>query len=86
MIAALTGWVTARGFVYFHTQCTDPAAAGHGLTLLYGGFDGTSETTAAIGDEVVAALKAAGPHTEWNRDPGQTIKVTPLDWRRRLVG
>lgn len=80
------GGPDARGFVYFHTQCTDSAAAGHGLTLLYGGFDGSSETTAAVGDEVVAALTAAGLHAEWNRDPGRAITVTPLDWRRRLVG
>ena len=76
----------ARGFVYFHSQCTESAAAGHGLTLLYGGFDGSSETTTAIGDEVVAALEAAGLHTRWDRDPGRSITVTPLDWRRRLVG
>ncbi|MEU8585455.1 hypothetical protein AB0C59_00345 [Streptomyces sp. NPDC048664] len=76
----------ARGFVYFHTQCTDSAAAGHGLTLLYGGFDGSTATTAAIGHEVVAALAAAGLHAEWDHDPDRAITVTPLDWRRRLVG
>ncbi|MFI7403809.1 DUF6891 domain-containing protein [Streptomyces sp. NPDC049541] len=76
----------ARGFVYFHTQCTDSAAAGHGLMLLYGGFDGSSETTAAIGREVVTALEATGLRTEWDGDPGRAITVTPLDWRRRLVG
>lgn len=76
----------ARGFVYFHTQCTDSAAAGHGLTLLYGGFDGSSETTAAIGHEVVTALEAVGLHTEWDHDPARAITITPLDWRRRLVG
>ncbi len=76
----------ARGFVYFHAQCTEAAAAGHGLALHYGGFDGSSGTTAAIGQEVVAALEAAGLRTEWNRDPGRVITVTPLDWRRRLVG
>ncbi|MGW2571947.1 DUF6891 domain-containing protein [Streptomyces sp. NPDC001537] len=76
----------ARGFVYFHTQCTDSAAAGHGLRLLYGGFDGSSETTAAIGREVVTALEATGLRTEWDGDPGRAITVTPLDWRRRLVG
>lgn len=80
------GGPDARGFVYFHTQCTDSAAAGHGLTLLYGGFDGSSATTAAIGQEVVAALEAVGLPTEWDRDPGRAITVTPLDWRRRLVG
>ncbi|MEU6012009.1 hypothetical protein [Streptomyces sp. NPDC047453] len=76
----------ARGYVYFHTQCTDSAAAGHGLMLLYGGFDGSSQTTAAIGHEVVAALEAVGLHTEWDRDPDRALTVTPLDWRRRLVG
>ncbi|MFF0482826.1 DUF6891 domain-containing protein [Streptomyces sp. NPDC004435] len=76
----------ARGFVYFHTQCTDSAAAGHGLTLLYGGFDGSPETTAAIGQEVVAALDTVGLPTEWDGDPDQVITVTPMDWRRRLVG
>ncbi|MFF4171246.1 DUF6891 domain-containing protein [Streptomyces sp. NPDC001744] len=76
----------ARGFVYFHTQCTDSAAAGRGLTLLYGGFDGSPGTTAAVGHEVVAALEAVGLHAEWDRDPGRAITVTPLDWRRRLIG
>ncbi|WP_329376016.1 hypothetical protein OG625_01140 [Streptomyces sp. NBC_01351] len=76
----------ARGFVYFHSQCTDSAAAGHGLTLFYGGFDGSSETTAAIGHEVAKALESVGLQTDWNRDPGQAITVTPLEWRRRLLG
>lgn len=76
----------ARGFVYFHAQCTDSAAAGYGLTLLYGGFDGSPETTTAIGHEIVAALTAVGLHTEWDQTPGQAMTITPLDWRRRLVG
>lgn len=80
------GGPDARGFVYFHTQCTDSAAAGHGLMLLYGGFDGSSDTTAAVGHEVVAALEAVGLPTEWDGDPSRGIAVTPLDWRRRLVG
>ncbi|MFJ8111836.1 DUF6891 domain-containing protein [Streptomyces sp. NPDC096132] len=76
----------ARGFVYFHTQCTDSAAGGQGLMLLYGGFDGSTETTAAVGQEVVTALEAVGLPTEWDNDPTRAIKITPLDWRRRLVG
>ncbi|MFF7633177.1 DUF6891 domain-containing protein [Kitasatospora sp. NPDC008050] len=80
------GGPDARGFVYFHTQSTDAAAAGHGLVLHYGGFDGSSGTTTAIGHEVVAALEAAGLPVAWDRDPGRSITVTPLDWRRRLVG
>ncbi|MER7756484.1 hypothetical protein [Kitasatospora sp. NPDC097643] len=76
----------ARGFVYFHSQCTDSAAAGHGLSLLYGGFDGSPLTTTAVGHEVVAALTAAGLPTRWNGDPSRAIEVHSLLWRRRLVG
>jgi hypothetical protein len=76
----------ARGFVYFHAQCTDSAAAGHGLMLLYGSFDGSSESTTSIGHEIVSALEAVGLHTEWDHNPGTAITITPLDWRRRLVG
>ncbi|MYW69579.1 hypothetical protein GTY65_36765 [Streptomyces sp. SID8379] len=75
-----------RGFVYFHTQCTDSAAAGQGLMLLYGGFDDSAATTAAVGREVVAALDAVGLPTVWDGDPGSAVHLTPLDWRRRLVG
>lgn len=76
----------ARGFVYFHAQCTESAAAGHGLTLLYGGFDGSAETTAAVGRDVVAALGAAGLSTEWDGSPDSAITVTALTWHKRLVG
>ncbi|WP_053848743.1 hypothetical protein [Streptomyces sp. NRRL B-24085] len=75
-----------RGFVYFHTQCTESAAAGQGLTLLYGGFDGSADTTAAVGREVVAALTAVGLSPQWDGDPGRAIEVRPLTWHRRLVG
>ncbi|MFC8449045.1 DUF6891 domain-containing protein [Kitasatospora sp. NPDC057223] len=80
------GGPDARGFVYFHSQCTDSAAAGHGLTLLYGGFDDSPTTTVAIGHEIVTALEAAGLRTDWDHNPGQAITITPLDWRRRLIG
>ena len=41
--------------------------------LLHGGFDGSSDTTAAVGHEVVAALEAVGLPVEWNRGPGRAI-------------
>ncbi|WP_436758570.1 DUF6891 domain-containing protein [Streptosporangium sp. V21-05] len=72
--------------VQFHSQCMDSAAAGHGLTLLYGGLDGSSDTTASIGREVVAALGETGLPVEWDGDPSRAITVVPLDWRKRLVG
>jgi uncharacterized protein DUF6891 len=74
------------GFVFFHYQCTEHAAAGHGLSLYYGGFDGTEDTTTAVGRRVVTALERAGLPTRWDGNPGTAIEVTPLDWRKRLVG
>ncbi|WP_327246757.1 DUF6891 domain-containing protein [Streptomyces sp. NBC_01320] len=76
----------ARGFVFFHTQITEAAAGGHGLSLYYGGFDESEATTVAIGREVAAALGAAGLTVKWDGSPDQAIEVTDLDWRKRLVG
>ncbi|MFG3281904.1 DUF6891 domain-containing protein [Streptomyces sp. NPDC048111] len=76
----------ARGYVYFYTQATDAAASGHGLSLMYGGFDGSAETTAAVGREVVAALEGCGLSVAWDGDPAQALDVTPLNWRKRLIG
>ncbi|WP_405505271.1 DUF6891 domain-containing protein [Streptomyces purpurascens] len=84
--AEADGTPGARGFVFFHHQSTRGAAEGHGLSLHYGGFDGSEETTRAVGHEVVAALTVAGLSTEWDGDPGQAIGVAPLEWRKRLVG
>ncbi|NJP51430.1 hypothetical protein HCJ93_15475 [Streptomyces sp. SBST2-5] len=75
----------ARGFVFFHQQSTESAAAGHGLPLYYGGFDGSADTTAAVGREVAAALHAEGLSTTWDGSPDRAI-VAPLDWRKRLMG
>ncbi|MFI6853368.1 DUF6891 domain-containing protein [Streptomyces sp. NPDC050416] len=76
----------ARGFVFFHQQGTRAAAQGHGLSLYYGGFDDSEETTKAVGHEVVAALVAAGLSAEWDGDPGKSIDIAPLEWRKRLTG
>ncbi|GAA1364401.1 hypothetical protein GCM10009612_44560 [Streptomyces beijiangensis] len=89
----------ARGFVFFHSQCSEGAAAGmgspllersrelgEGLTLMYGGFDGSAETTTAVGSEVTAALAGAGLPVEWSGSPDESITVEPLDWRKRLTG
>lgn len=76
----------ARGFVFFHYQGTDSAAAGGGLSLYYGGFDDSEATTASVGREVVAALEEVGFSVGWNGDPGKAIMLSGLDWRKRLVG
>ncbi|WP_335931860.1 DUF6891 domain-containing protein [Streptomyces sp. PTD5-9] len=76
----------ARGFVFFHAQGTERAAAGQGLSLYYGGFDESAETTAAVGREVAAALGEAGLTVRWDGSPDQAVELFPLDWRKRLVG
>ncbi|WP_328899862.1 hypothetical protein OHR86_07720 [Streptomyces sp. NBC_00441] len=76
----------ARGFVFFHGQGTESAAAGHGLALYYGGFHDSPERTAAVGREVAAALGEAGLTVEWDGSPDKAIRLTGLDWRKRLVG
>ncbi|MFJ5923502.1 DUF6891 domain-containing protein [Kitasatospora sp. NPDC092948] len=76
----------ARGFVYFHSQGTEHAVLGHSLSLYYGGFDDSEQTTTAVGREVVAALEEHGLTVRWDGDPARAIDVVELDWRRRLVG
>ncbi|MFF7336834.1 DUF6891 domain-containing protein [Streptomyces sp. NPDC008163] len=83
---AEAGREDARGFVFFHGQGTESAAAGHGLALYYGGFGDSPERTAAVGREVVAALGEAGLTVEWDGSPDKAIELTGLDWRKRLVG
>lgn len=73
-----------RGFVFFHQQDSEDAAAGGGLLLRYGSFRGKDEEIAAVGGEVVAALKAEGLAPEWDGSPRRAIRLAPLDWRRRL--
>ncbi|MFB7669090.1 hypothetical protein ACFC1R_35125 [Kitasatospora sp. NPDC056138] len=77
----------ARGYVFFHSQDTDRAAAGHGLWLAYGAYGPEhrqSGRDAAIGVEVVAALTEAGLPAVWDGSPDSAVRVAPLDWRRRL--
>lgn len=76
----------ARGFVFFHSQCTEGAAAGQDLWLLYGGFEPEEELTASVGREVVAALDAVGLTWVWDGSAHDAIRVTGMDWRKRLTG
>ncbi|MFG2333699.1 DUF6891 domain-containing protein [Streptomyces sp. NPDC048604] len=80
------GGADARGFVYFHSQCTEGAANGGPLFLLYGGFDGTAQSAAEVGREVTEALRGQGLTVEWDGSPESSIQVTGLDWRKRLTG
>ncbi|HEY1179305.1 MAG TPA: hypothetical protein VGF17_24385 [Phytomonospora sp.] len=72
------------GYVFFHEQDTEHAAAGQGLMLAYGAFGGDPEASAAIGRQVVAALSAKGLGVSWDGSVTTRIAVEPLDWRRRM--
>lgn len=76
----------ARGFVFFHSQCTEGAAAGQDLWLLYGGFESGDGPTVSVGREVVAALDAVGLAWVWDGSAHDAIRVTGMDWRKRLTG
>ncbi|MDA5285505.1 DUF6891 domain-containing protein [Streptomyces sp. NPDC054904] len=76
----------ARGFVFFHSQCTQGVAAGHDLWLLYGGFESGDELTVSVGREVVAALDGVGLKWVWDGSAQDAVRVTGLDWRKRLIG
>ncbi|MGX1494591.1 DUF6891 domain-containing protein [Streptomyces tendae] len=86
--AALTGWARRQpGWDQDLTWSRLDMGSVQDVPFGAGGIAaGSSETTEAIGHEIVAALEAVGLHTEWDGDPGRAITVTPLDWRRRLVG
>ncbi|MEU3570878.1 hypothetical protein AB0E96_21020 [Kitasatospora sp. NPDC036755] len=79
------------GFVFFHQQDTEAAAAGRGLMLRYGGFRTGEEAaevserrTVEVGRAVVAALEAVGLPAEWDGSPHTAIRVAPLEWLNRL--
>ncbi|MFE4976944.1 DUF6891 domain-containing protein [Kitasatospora sp. NPDC056651] len=79
------------GFVFFHQQDTEAAAAGRGLMLRYGGFRAGEEAaevserrTVEVGRAVVAALAAVGLPAEWDGSPHTAIRVAPLEWLNRL--
>ncbi|MFD8784415.1 DUF6891 domain-containing protein [Kitasatospora sp. NPDC059599] len=81
----------SSGFVFFHQQDTESAAAGQGLMLRYGVFRSDGEPaevserrTAGIGRVVVGALEAAGLSVEWDGSPHTAIRVAPLEWLNRL--
>ncbi|MER7736261.1 hypothetical protein ABTX80_35870 [Streptomyces erythrochromogenes] len=76
----------ARGFVFFHRQAAEGAAAGGDLFLMYGGFEPDEDLTVSVGREVTAALDAEGLCWTWSGAAHDAIQVTGLDWRKRLAG
>ncbi|WP_407553491.1 hypothetical protein QOM21_26310 [Streptomyces sp. Pv4-95] len=73
-----------HGFAFFHYQDTEAAAAGHGLAVRFGAYPDSGRDRAEIGRTVTAALAGAGLPVQWDGDPGQVVRVTPLEWLKRL--
>ncbi|XVU29760.1 DUF6891 domain-containing protein [Actinoplanes sp. CA-054009] len=74
---------TARGFVFYHDQDAERAAAGGSLWLAFGSF-GTVPAE-QVGAEVAAALRAEGLSVDWDGSAGQRLHVR-LRWARRRHG
>jgi hypothetical protein len=72
-----------RGYVFYHGQDAERAAAGGSLWLSYGRFD--QERSAETGAEVVSALRAEGLDVDWDGSPDRRIHVR-LTWARRRHG
>lgn len=78
------------GYVFFHQQDSERLDGDDAALLLsYGAFgasDAASYETAAldVGHRVRAALERAGLTVAWSGSTSERIRVTGLDWRRRL--
>ncbi|MEU8331523.1 hypothetical protein [Micromonospora sp. NPDC048839] len=74
---------TARGYAFYHRQDAENGVDDSGVHVAYGLFG--QPTTADIGAEVAAALRAEGLTVHWDGSTGTRIRVA-LTWQRRRVG
>jgi hypothetical protein len=71
------------GYVFYHMQDTENAIDGYGLFLHYGSVLRGPKAAAAVGQQLVAALRRAGLQVNWDGNPQRRIGVR-FDWKRRL--
>jgi hypothetical protein len=72
-----------RGYVFFHMQDTETAGDGV-LYLAYGARADEPEATVAVGHEIVKVLRSHGFQTSWDGSESTRIRITDLEWRKRL--
>ncbi|MFI7487900.1 DUF6891 domain-containing protein [Micromonospora echinaurantiaca] len=75
--------IVPRGYAFYHRQDAERGVDGEGVHIAYGLFE--QPPSAAVGEEVAAALRAEGLTVRWNGEAGNRIHV-PMVWRRRRVG
>jgi hypothetical protein len=71
------------GYVFYHMQDTECAAACGSLYLKYGSVTCDLPGAAEIGKAIAEELEAAGLKFEWVGDAKKAIQVVDLDWKRR---
>lgn len=74
-----------RGAVFYHQQDVVDAIRGEELLLAFGSFDErpAAPPSAAVGHEVVEALRAHGLVASWSGNPDERIRLQPFPWQKR---
>ncbi|WP_295862422.1 hypothetical protein [uncultured Xanthomonas sp.] len=72
-----------HGYCFYHGQDMERAIDGGGLMLAFGDLEGREEADLAVGQQVAAALRAAGFTVDWDGTPRKRIDLPGFVWQRR---
>jgi hypothetical protein len=70
------------GYVFYHSQDTERAAAGGGLFLRFDSVEDDREKKTTVGRLIADTMEQVGLRSDWNSDPETAIHVR-LEWRKR---
>ncbi|MGU3494404.1 DUF6891 domain-containing protein [Xanthobacteraceae bacterium A53D] len=74
------------GYCFYHGQDIESALdSGDAMFIAYDHVDGDVPDKVAVGETVMAALRAAGLKPDWNGDAKRRIELKDFVWRRRYV-
>ncbi|TXH68561.1 MAG: hypothetical protein E6Q88_09845 [Lysobacteraceae bacterium] len=73
----ITGWCFYTG------QDIKTALDSHGLWIAFGDFDGDRDRALSVARTIKRVLEHEGLRVEWNGEPGQRLRISPFDWRKR---
>lgn len=71
------------GGVFYHSQDTERAIEGAGVSLAFGARDGSDEGARHLAEIVMKALRAEGVECEWSGDIDTRLRILPFEWRKR---
>lgn len=75
--------VRYHGYCFYHGQDMERAIDGGGLMLAFGDLEGREDADLAVGQQVAAALRAAGFAVDWDGTPRKRIDLPGFVWQRR---